>query len=340
MRVGLKSGLGIVAFAAMGCSGGGANNTLVAVDTHAPVVSNNTPAPLNNTPVAGNNTPVPSNNAPVAANNTPAPANNAPIDPQKHKKTKPGPDIPDPASSGKDGWAKSQTDAKKLTTSIDAKMKSMKNYQMVLDQYADTPGGSGEAHPITNIADQSRYLIRYADYQVKPFAHFESFIVTKQAGQKKYSTLIGDKYQEGRVDPGTDIAGGWLFNSSHFITNGIGTDHKPFTELVTAIQHAKWAIHVETKKFSTGSFQRIIMESNSTPKKRYEIVVDPKNMLPVSFSAVVFEKRKLSNMVQISWAKSDKPLTDDDLKPAENIEKVNVISPEEAKKRGLKPNKG
>ena len=334
----MKLGFGVAALVAIGligCSGGATNNSPSGTNTTPPATTE-----TNNTPVAANNVPAAANNAPIEANNAPPAANNAPTDPQKNKKKKPGPVIPDPASAGKDGWTKSKSDAKVLTTSIDAKMKSMKNVQMILDQFADTPDGNGQAHAKTTIADQSRFLIQYADYEVKPFPRFESYIVAKQAGLKKYSTLVGDKYQEGRVEPGKDIVNGWLFNSTHYINNGVGTDHKPFTELLAAIQNAHWTIHVETKKFSTESFQRIVMDSNSTPKKRYEIVIDPKNILPVSFTAVVFEKRKLSSTVQISWAKSDRPLTDDDLKPAESTEKVNLISPEEAKKRGLKPDPG
>ncbi len=371
---GMKLSFGVLALVAIGLGGCGkeesnnapvvrtvSNNQPVDAATNAPAEANNAPAIANNAPVTTNNAPVVTNNAPAepsklptVANNTPSPTKvppttntlpdtNKPPEVNKsdvktlidNKGKKEPKKIPDPTVAGKDGWTKSQVEVLKLTDSVDSSMKGVKNVRMMLHNDFAYGNAKGFFHQGSLIADQSRYLLNYMTYAPGGNAHPETFIVAKKDG--KYSTLVGDKYQPGRVEPKKDVLNGWALDSTHYLCASVGTTRKPLTELVTAARKAKWKISVESKKFGTTSYQRVIMESPTKPTRRYEIVIEPTMKLPVSFSAAVFDKKKISSSLNIKWSKSDKPLTDEDLKPTVKTEQVKVISPEEAAKLGAIP---
>jgi len=371
---GMKLSFGVLALVAIGLIGCGkeetkntpvvptvSNNQPMDAANNAPVDANNAPVVTNNAPEATNNSPLVSNNAPVeptkpptVANNTPSPTKvpptttslpdtNKPPAPNKsdvkalidNKGKKELPKIPDPTAAGQGGWTKSQVEVLKLTDSVDSSMKGVKNVRMLLHNDFAYGNAKGFFHQGSLIADQNRYLLNYMTYAPGGSAHPETFIVAKKDG--KYSTLVGDKYQSGRVEPNKDVLNGWALGSTHYLCASVGTARKPLTELVTAAKKAKWKISVESKKFGATSYQRVVMESPTKPARRYEIVIEPTMKLPVSFSAAVLDKKKISSSLNIKWSKSDKPLTDEDLKPTVKTDQVKVISPEEAAKLGAVP---
>jgi hypothetical protein len=362
---GMKLSFGVLALVAIGLVGCGkdeasnapvvppvSNNQPVDVENNAPAVSNNSPVATNNDPA--NNAPVEPSKPPTVANNTPStdkvpPVTNALPDTKKlppvnksdlkplidNKGKKELPKIPDPSAAGKDGWTKSQIDVIKLTDSVDSSMKGVKNIRMMLHNDFAYGNAKGFFHQASLIADQNRYLLHYMTYAPGGDAHPETYIVTKKNG--KYSTLVGDIYQPGRLEPKKDVLAGWALDSTHYLCASVGTAKKPFTELVSAAKKAKWKISVETKKFGTASYQRVIMEAPTKPARRYEIMIEPTMKLPVSFSAAVFDKKKISSSLNIKWSKSNKPLTDEDLKPTVKTETINTITPAEAAKLGAIP---
>lgn len=328
--------LALLAIGAVGCQKEEAKNSPSpsVASTNQPALPGTTPdtniPASNNFPEAANK-PVDTNAAPVVTNKPDAtkPDANKP-DPTKPPPESIKPVIVDPKPAGEAGWTKSQTEARTLVAAADAKMKSVKDMKMSF--YIDFAIGKADGYFKDSclIADQSRYHLNYAEYLPGPNARLESYIVTKQKGG--YSTFVSGGYKPGRIEPSKDILKGWALNSTHYITSGVGTKKMPLTELVVAAQKAKWKINVETKKFTAGTYQRIIMESPGAPKRRYELMIEPKKMLPVEFSSAVFEKEKMSSALSIGWFQSDKPLTDDELTPKVKTDQVKVVTAEELAK--------
>lgn len=336
---GMKISLGVLALLAIGMVGCGKNET-----NNAPVTgtSNEPVASANNQPtVEANNGPaVATNTAPET--NTPdvnAPlATNAPADPKKPKgkamnPVKDLPPVPDPSAPGKDGWTKVQLEAKKLVQTVDTNMKAVKNMKIVLHEDFNLAGQRGFFEDSFYVADQNRFHLNYAStYKVNTLV--DSFIVTKIDGQ--YKTLVGKNYQPGRVEPNKDLLSGWLLDSTHYMADSVGTKKMPFTELVTAAQKAKWKIMVESKQYDKRTFQRVVMESPSEPKKRFELMVEPNMKLPVQFNTVAYNKKKTSTALFVAWLQSDKPFTDAELSPKVPTKEVKTMTAEEAKKQGIK----
>ncbi|MEI8283008.1 MAG: hypothetical protein WCG75_11420 [Armatimonadota bacterium] len=330
--------LALVAIGAVGCKGGETNNSPAPVGT-----ANSANSPASNNAPATNNAPE-TNNA-AAANNT-AEANNAPS--TKTAVTKSGtvtstlgPELVNPKGPGEDStWKKNEIDAKKLAEIVDATMKSVKDVKMTFHLEAELPEHRGFFEDKCIIADQSRFYLNYANFVPGRNMRFDTFLVRRLNGSKDYSTYVVDKYVPGRIAPDPDTLNGWMLGSTHYICSGVGTTKKPFTDLVIAAQKAKWKISVEEKKFDKSSFQRIIMESPSSskaPKRRYELMIHPQKLLPVSFYSVIFDKKRTIGALDIAWQKSDKPLTEADLNPVQKVDPVKVLTPEEAAKQGLKP---
>lgn len=344
VRVGI---LALAIVSAVGCNPGdssnkpaGNNEPSVATKTN-PEATNSVPAnnnaPETNTPEAN----TPEANEPTDSN-TPGKGNKtSPKDStlEKNKKIKDElekskPKFTDISKSGTDNWTKTQVAAKTLAETVDARIKKLKDTKMNLKLVAKVPEGDGVVDLDSIVADSSRYLIRYAVFSPTPNAHFESEIIAQQNG--KDTTLVGDKYQPGRTTPNADNLNGWALNSTQYIASGIGTAKKPFTDLITAAQKAKWKIQVEKKKIQNSDLSRIIMESPNEPKRRYEIIIHPGQNLPIAFNADVFAKKKSSVSLKIGWAQSDTPITPQQLLPKIKADPVNVLTPDEAKKRGIK----
>jgi hypothetical protein len=344
---GMKLSVGVLAIltvGAVGCGKSDSNNA-----TPVPPVSNNQTPSVDtnvesNAPLASNNAPVEDNNAPVVTNpptnnNSPDSNNKPPITTDKKPvvkppEKKPEPTIKEPPAVGQDGWTKSQIEAKNITEAVDANVKAIKNMRMNLRIDFSAGKAKGTFNDACYIADQNRYLLKYMTYNPKTDVHPEDFVVMKKDG--KDSTFVIDKYQPGRITPDKDTLKGWALNSTHYISAGVGTDRKPYTELITAAQKAKWKINVESKKYPNGEFQRIVMESPNEPKRRYELLVQPKMKLPVQFNAAIYEKQKIVSALLIGWDQSDRPLTDEQMSPKVKTEEVNVLTREEAIKKGIK----
>ncbi len=349
---GMKASFGIMALlaiGAIGCSKDEAKNGPAPSEAtvNKPVSPEATDA-ANNEP-ASNNEPATNNAPPVVANNVPE--TNKPADTNSVKSVTPpgGPKNdqtavqrptfqPLPGPNADPTWKKQSINPVNVASAVDAKMKTLTNIKMSMRLDVSIPVGEGFFDQANFIADQSRFLVNYADFlhqEAQP--RFETYVVTRIKDEKTYSTFVGDKYVPGRVPPNTDVLKGWLLDSTHYLGSGIGTDKKPLRDLVAAAQKAKWVVNVEDKTFDKITFRRIVMESPTLPKKRYEIIIHPTQMLPVAFNAAVLDKKKSTAALQLKWSKSDKPLTDQDLSQVVKTDRVNVISPEEAAKRGLKP---
>ena len=329
---GMKLGFAALALAALlgvcavGCNKSDKQSQNINSPSQPTVTANNAPID-SNAPIT--------NNAPTANSGA---ANNAPETKPPVKKPEPKPSFDEPKGPGEDkAWKKNAISARKLTESVDMKMKSVKDSRMHLFLNVDLPtAGKGFFEDDCIIADQSRFYLNYAVFVPGRRGSFDTFLVTKLKGDKEYSTYVGGKYQLGRIEPGKDVLSGWVTNSTHYLASGVGTSKKPFTELLDAAQKANWKIDVEDKKFDKGTFRRVIMESRTVPKERFEIMIHPQKLLPVSFFAVIFDKKKTLSVLEISWAKSDKPLTEADLNPMKEVPKVKTLTPEEAARQATK----
>lgn len=294
----------------------GTNNTPVAQNNpqgnNGPLVGNGSnnsgaPSPEGNNSTTGLGSPVPPTGS--TPNSGPAPSK-----PQDHKVTPIAP-------SNDPSWSKVEVQAKDLATQVDKNLKALRDSKIHLEIQGTLPEGEGSVFTDNIVADDKRFLLQYAKFVRGSEAHWETFIVAKQP-KGGYGTLINDSYKPGRVDPDPDKLSGWTTDMSHYIVSGIGTNRMPFTELVDAAQKAKWKIQVEDKRFDQGHFNRIVMESPNDPKKVFEVLIDPVKGLPVQFNADVNAKKVTRVSSQISYMKSDKPLSDSDLKP--NVETKRV----------------
>ena len=116
---------------------------------------------------------------------------------------------------------------------------------------------------------------------------------------------------------------------SNFGTNGVNS----LSELARLATKAGWKTSVETKKFDNGSFQRVTLISNSTPKRTYTILVEPNKKLPMELQMSIDDKKKTRVIVALRWRQSDKPLTQEDLDP--KIKTAPHVDGEMAKKPGI-----
>jgi hypothetical protein len=342
--------LALFAIGMVGCNKGGTNNS-PSPDLTKPVSSgvnnsseaNNSPSVVSNENPAGNNAPV--NTAPPSnANN--APASNPPVIKTPNpmmpmgpviKPKKDGTLLPTVSGIEKDGWKKVPSNVNSIAATLDDRMKSVRDTKMEMEVYFELPTGHGILSRANIIADQKRFKLEYGLYTTKPMPHYETYFVIKKKGDTKYSTFDGEKYVSGRATPSADVLNGWILNPTQYLGNGIGTDKRPISELLQAAQKAHWRVGVEEKKLDQSVYQRIVMESPSQPTKRIELMLHPTKLLPVQLNESIIGTKRTNVAMRIEWSKSDKPLNDADLSPAVKAAPVNVISPEEAKKQGIKP---
>jgi len=337
---------GVLALAlvcAVGCGKNDGSNTPLKANggMNTPVVADSNNEPDTNSAPEANNSPEANNTASVPANNEAPSTVNATGKNELQKDldktfSKMDQAIKPIKVAATDKGALGVAQAKKLAAGVDATMKALTDTKLSFNLGATLPEGHGDVKGLdTVIADRNRFLIRYAKFLRDENPHFETYTVLKQK-DGKYATLIGEKYQPGRIAPESDAITGWVTDSIHYITSGIGTDRKPLTELVNAAEKAKWKINVENQKFDMGNFQRIIMESPTLPKRRYEILVEPSKKLLVTFNADVEDKKKSRVSLSMLTMKNSKRLTDKDLKAGVNVDKITVMTPDEARKAGIK----
>lgn len=240
----------------------------------------------------------------------------------------------------KDGaWSKSKSDLMSLVSKVDSNLINLKNAKMSFNLLADLPEGRGEVNLDTIVADNKRYLLRYARFEMKPQPHFETYIVTDRKGEEV--TLVGQNYVPGRQSIDADLLRGWERNSTHYIASTVGTSRKPLNELITAAKKANWKISSEGKVFKEGlSFTRILLTSKDAQPTKYEIMVNNAEKLPVSFRAERRGAKKVSVVLTIGWAFNTKPLTAEDLSPKIAVDAVKVLSPEEISKLKVKQKTG
>ncbi|HLO99355.1 MAG TPA: hypothetical protein VK171_12230 [Fimbriimonas sp.] len=228
-------------------------------------------------------------------------------------------------------WNPNKSDVMKLLATADSNLTSLKNARMSFKLLADLPEGRGEVNLDTIVADNKRYLLRYARFEMLPQPHFETYIVTDRKGEEV--TLVGQNYVPGRQSIDSDILRGWERNSTHYIASTVGTNRKPLTDLVTAAKKAGWKITSEGKVFQQGlSFTRVLLTSNDAQPLKYELMINNAEKLPVSFRAERRGSKKVSVVLNIGWAFNTKPLTAEDLNPKVAVDSVKVFSPEEIAK--------
>ena len=330
----------ILAITAIGLAGCGKGNE---ISSNNLAVENPTPSGNHAAPNVSPDTN--SSGAKVAANSAPE-SNNAPIannTPSKSEivSTKPEtidgkvPPMKPVLASQAGGWSKDAQAARDLASKVDASTKKLTDSKIHFFEGARLVEGHGHVESDLIIADQKRYLLNYAKFETQGRPHFETYLVRKMP-DGTYATLVGGKYVPGRVSPTGDIVGGWFTDCTHYIASGIGTGQKPLTDLIDAAQKAKWKISVETKSFDNGTFKRIVMDSPTQPRRRYELTIEPKKLLLTNFNADINDNKRNQVSVTFQTMKSDRPLTEKDLKPEVPTEKITVLTPEEAKKQGIK----
>ncbi|MBS1703447.1 MAG: hypothetical protein JST12_17420 [Armatimonadetes bacterium] len=334
---GLVAALAIVGIS--GCNGGGnsaANSSSTTANSSDTNSTNTAEGNSANNPASNEA----SNNGPAVADSgtkkdgtkTPAPPPHT-ADIKSHKP--PEKPVVDVQKMSGDQGAAGKTDAMNVATQLDSTMKSLRDSKMEFQMGAKLPSGTGFVNKLaTVVADENNYLVRYANFP-KNHGYFETYIVTKMK-DGKYGTLIKDKYVEGRPQPNPDVLKGWVTDSIQYITMAIGTKDRPFTDLINAASKANWKINVEDRAADQGKFKRIVMESPNEPKRRYEVIYEPHMMLPAGFNADIYDpKKKTQVSLQITTLKSDRPLTKADLDPKVPTAKINVLTPDEAKKMGI-----
>lgn len=285
------------------------------------------------------NKPVDANNEAPASNSA---ATNAPVGDPTAKNTtmKPAaePVVKDVDPSGQKNWTvkPAATDsATKLASEVDANLKALRDSKLHSELSANFASGEqGTYKTDFVIADNQRYVLTYAKLYKKAPRRFETYTV-RRLPSGKYGTLVEDKYVEGRVAPDKDVLGGWVTDSTHYLATAYGLGGTPVSDLVKAAQKSKWKVSVESKTFANQTFDRILMVSPDG-KKSYELMIEPKMKLPVNLSIDIDEGKRRKTQITQSFVtlKSDHKLTEADLKPGQPVKPIDVISPEEARKRG------
>lgn len=232
------------------------------------------------------------------------------------------PDIP------KDGdWKGTVKDVQSVVATADKNLLNVKNAKMSFNMHAQLPEGNGEVNIDTIVGDSKRYLLRYARFEMTPQPHFETYIVTNRKGEEV--TLVGQNYVPGRQSLDANMLRGWERNATHYLASAIGTQRQPLTELVSEAKKAGWKISGEQKAFANGTkYTRVLLTSKDAEPTRYEVVINDKEKLPVSFRAERRGSKKVSVYLNIGWAFNTKNLSDDDLSPKLAVDQVNILTPE------------
>ncbi|MEI7575919.1 MAG: hypothetical protein WCK51_03425 [Armatimonadota bacterium] len=294
-----------------------------AISSAPPATEATSSEPAPNPPV----TPEPGKSDPVtkAEPNKPAPAA-----PSKPKETPIPPPIPGPAQSG---FKPTPNNAVTTLAAVDAQMKRMRDVELTQRVRAVYPVGKGSAELISRIKGPNDVLLRYAN--LEPIGSNFNFVqYTEVRKDGKSQTLVGQKYEPGHRLPSGNILETWPKNFSHHLLNNFG-DGKANTlsDLARAAAKAGWTTAVETKKFDTGTFQRVILTSKSKPKRTYTILIEPDKKLPMELQMDVDDTKKTRVTAALRWRQSDKPLTPKDLDP--KVETAPHVGGEMGKKSGI-----
>lgn len=222
------------------------------------------------------------------------------------------PAIPEPGTAG---FKPTTNNAVATLAAVDAQMKRMRDVEFVQLVQATYPAGRGTAEQISRIKDPKNLLLRYANFE--PYGaryNLVGYIEIRKDG--KSQTLVGEKYQPGHRAPSGNILETWPKNfSQHIVSNFGETNVNTLSALAQAAAKAGWKTAVETKKFDSGTFQRVILTSNSQPKRTYTVLLDPNKKLPIELQMDVEEAKKTRVTVSLRWLQSSKPLTSEDLDP-------------------------
>lgn len=287
-------------------------------------------------PAPSTNTPAPDPTKSPDANNTASGNGEVLIDGKTVPKVTVPAKMNDVEKPGTKNWTADKIAPEKLAAEVDEKIHSLRDSKMHFEMIAKLPEGSGTVNLDSIIADNDHYLVRYAKFLKASQPYFESYTVTRlEGGKGPYATLVNGKYVEGRVPPNTDVLTGWVTDSTHYLTSALGSKNAPISDLVAAAKKAKWTVKAETKTFAAGTFQRIVMESPDGGKRRYDILIEPKRKLPVTFNADIDGKKKTQVTLTIATVFNTQHLGPDDLKPGIKTDKINVLTPEEANKVGI-----
>lgn len=240
------------------------------------------------------------------------------------------PPIPEPGTAG---FQPTTNNAVKTLAEVDSQMKKLRDIEMVQLVQAIYPVGRGSAELVSRVKEPGNLLLRYANLEpVGLNYNLVQYTEVKKDG--KSQTLVGQKYEPGHRSPSGNVLESWPKNFSHHLVSNFGTNGvNSLSELARLAAKAGWKTSVETKKFDNGSFQRVTLISNSTPKRTYTILVEPNKKLPMELQMSIDDKKKTRVIVALRWRQSDKPLTQEDLDP--KIKTAPHVDGEMAKKPGI-----
>lgn len=235
-----------------------------------------------------------------------------PADPAKHPTPPVVPPIPEPGTAG---FKPTPNDAVQTLAAVDAQMKRLRDIELVQYVKGSYPVGRGSAELVSRIKGPNDLLLRYAN--LEPFgAQYNLVQYTEVRKTGKSQTLVGQKYEPGHRNPSGKILETWPKNfSQHLVSNFGEAKANTLSDLAKAAAKAGWKTSVETKKFDNGTFQRVILTSNTKPKRTYTILIEPSKKLPVELQMDVDDTKKTRVTAVLRWRQSDKPLTAKDLEP-------------------------
>lgn len=268
-----------------------------------------------NTPADPPKNPATPPTTPKTATKDPAPTPTP--TPTKPTTPTPTPLPPDIEKPGTNGFKPVTNDAVTALAAVDAQMKRMRDIELTQKvQSVYLPIGKGTAELVSRVKNPDAQLLVYAN--LEPVGSRYDLVQYKEvrAGGKSQTLVLG-KYQPGHRTPSGNVLETWPKNfSQHLVSNFADAKAKTFSDLARAAVKAGWKTAVETKKFDNGSYQRVILTSNTTPKKTYAILIEPNKKLPVELQMDVDGKDKTRVTAVLRWRQSDRPLTAEDLSPS------------------------
>ena len=255
-------------------------------------------------------------------------------DPAKSATTKSAPPLPPPIPEpGTGGFKPTPNDAVTTLAAVDAQMKRMRDIEFVQSVRATYPVGRGSAELISRIKGPNDLLLRYAN--LEPFgSKFNLVQYTEVRKTGKSQTLVGQEYQPGHRNASGNVLETWPKNFSQHLVSNFGEGKvNALSDLARAAAKAGWKTAVETKKFDNGTFQRVILTSNTKPKRTYTILIEPSKKLPMELQMDVDDAKRTRVVAALRWRQSDKPLTEKDLSP--KVETAPHVEGEMGKKSGV-----
>ena len=253
--------------------------------------------------------------------------------------------IPPVIESGTKGW-KTEPEAQakanpaaSLFADMDSNLKALRNARITFDLAGSLPEGKGTYNNSCVIADDKRYRISYSLFSKTPVPHFEEYTVTQREG--KTVTFEGGKPSPGRKLATKVNLDDLPLTITHHISSAIASELNPMSAIYQAAKNAGWKISLESRQFESGVFKRVIMVSNSEPRKKYEFVVNPSGKMPTTVRLQIEDpKRPVLVNLNLKYEQSSTALTEKDLSMSAPSKEFNRMRTDEAIAKDIEKLKG